>query len=441
MAFNEEQFKAIKAEFEIDGEHLQEIAASFRQDLQLGLRDVSLSSMRMLKSYVGLPSGKETGEYLALDFGGTNIRVFRIRLDGDGKYEIIKRVGRPLIVPGEYDYICKDATAEQMFDFIAELIDEAIDGDHDTKYYLGHTFSFPSTQDNLYNARLIIWTKEFATQGVEGEVANDLLVAALKRRGAENVVPVAVLNDTVAVLLSAAYKTPNIFIGSIYATGHNTCYLESSIHDPNGVGFGGMILNLECGNFMKLMPNRFDREYDEGSEKPGEQRFEKMVSGRYMGELLGMAIAELLGEKGKKYGLTSIDMSMMVLDDSENLIKASDIMVTAVFDPILPNRIYCIQQSLFSVNIHSLYSQSVYLDRPFIFGSGHSRNVNKSAKYIADLLKLKTSGSIPGQRKILFRSLLSLRVIPVCSFFMLVCIPILLCHRGPSLCIGIALLT
>ncbi|MBQ3434501.1 MAG: hexokinase, partial [Selenomonadaceae bacterium] len=330
MAFNEEQFKEIIAEFTIDTERLQTIAASFRQDLQLGLRDITLSSMRMLKSYVGLPSGKETGEYLALDFGGTNVRVFKIRLDGDGKFEIIKRVGRPLIVPGEYDYICKDATAEQMFDFIAELIDEAIDGDHQTKYYLGHTFSFPSTQDNLYNARLIIWTKEFATQGVEGQVANDLLVEALKRRGAGNVVPVAVLNDTVAVLLSAAYKTPNIFIGSIYATGHNTCYLEPSIHDPNGVGLGGMILNLECGNFMKLIPNRFDKEYDEGSEKPGEQRFEKMVSGRYMGELLGMAIAELLGEKGKKYGLTSVDMSMMILDRSTNLIKASDIIMAKV---------------------------------------------------------------------------------------------------------------
>ena len=330
MSFNEEQFKEIITEFTIDGERLHSIAASFRQDLQLGLRDVELSSMRMLKSYVGLPSGKETGDYLALDFGGTNIRVFRIRLDGDGKYEITKRVGRPLIVPGEYDYICKDATAEQMFDFIAELIDEAIDGDRSKKFYLGHTFSFPSTQDNIYNARLIIWTKEFATQGVEGEVANDLLVEALKRRGADNVEPVAVLNDTVAVLLSAAYKTPDTFIGSIYATGHNTCYLEPSIHDPNCFGSGGMILNLECGNFSKLIPNRFDKEYDEGSEKPGEQRFEKMVSGRYMGELFGMAIAELLGEKGKKYGFTSVDMSMIMLDESDNLQRASDIIMAKI---------------------------------------------------------------------------------------------------------------
>ena len=330
MAFNKEQFKEIMAEFTIDTDRLREIAASFRRDLQVGLEDVSQSSMRMLKSYVGLPSGNEKGEYIALDFGGTNVRVSKIRLDGGGKYEIVKRVGRPLVVAGEYDYICKDATAEQMFDFIAELIDEAIDGDRAKKYYLGHTFSFPSTQSNINNARLIIWTKEFATQGVEGEVANDLLAEALKRRGADNVEPVAVLNDTVAVLLSAAYKTPDIFIGSIYATGHNTCYLEPSIHDANCFGAGGMILNLECGNFMKLIPNKFDMEYDKQSEKPGEQRFEKMVSGRYMGELLGMAIAELLNEPGKKYGLTSIDMSNIILDNSEKLFKASDILMAKI---------------------------------------------------------------------------------------------------------------
>ena len=91
-----------------------------------------------------------------------------------------------------------------------------------------------------------------------------------------------------------------------------------------------MILNLECGNFSKLVPNRFDREYDERSEKPGEQRFEKMVSGRYMGELFGMAIAELLGEKGKNYGLTSVDMSAIILDESENLGKATDIIMAKV---------------------------------------------------------------------------------------------------------------
>lgn len=325
MSIDEKKFKEIIAEFTLTGEQLREIAANFRQDLQLGLKNPDDSSLRMLKSYVGLPDGTEHGEFLALDFGGTNIRVSRIRLEGEGRFEITKRVGEPLIIPGKYDYIGKDSKAEQMFDFLAKLIDEAIDNEREKKFYLGHTFSFPSSQDDLNNARLIIWTKEFATPGVEGEVVNDLLTAALKRRGIENVEPVAVINDTVAVLLSAAYKNSGIYIGSIYATGHNTCYIEPTIHDAKGFGKGGMILNLESGGFMKLAPNRFDQEFDKRSEKPGEQRFEKMVSGRYMGELLDMATAELLNDTGKNYGFTSIDMSAIISDDTPDLKKAAEI--------------------------------------------------------------------------------------------------------------------
>ena len=324
MAFTEGKFQDVLSEFAATTDFIKEVATNFQKDLQIGLRDPKSSSMRMLKSYVGLPTGKEKGEFLALDFGGTNVRVLRIKLEGEGRYEVIKKVGEPLIIPGKYDYIGKTSTADEMFGFLARLIDEAIDGDHGTKFYLGHTFSFPSTQDDLNNAKLIIWTKEFATPGVEGKVVNDLLLDALKKRGIENVVPVAVINDTVAVLLSAAYKQSDVYTGSIYATGHNTCYLESSINDPKGFGQGGMILNLECGNFMKLTPNRFDVALDRNSEKPGEQRFEKMVSGRYMGELFSMAVAELL-DSDQKFDFTSIDMSEIVSDDGENLERAASI--------------------------------------------------------------------------------------------------------------------
>ena len=314
MAFDKNQFDDIIEEFTVNGDTLHEIAADFRYDLRKGLQNPDESSLRMLKSYVGLPTGRETGEYLALDFGGTNLRVLRIQLKGEGKFEILKKVAKPLKVEGVYDFIGPDSTAEQMFDFIAELVDEAIDGDHTKKYLLGHTFSFPSEQSDLYNAKLIIWTKEFATPGVEGKVVNDLLKEALHRQGIDNVEPTAVINDTVAVLLAAAYKQPDVYIGSIYATGHNTCYLEpyaDSADEP-------MILNLESGGFMKLTPNRFDKAFDQASEKPGEQRLEKMVSGRYMGELFGMALADLLGEKGKSYEFTSIDMSNIIVDDSKD---------------------------------------------------------------------------------------------------------------------------
>lgn len=211
MAFDNNRFNSIIKEFTVDTDTLREIAADFRYDLRKGLQDPAQSSLRMLKSYLGLPSGRETGEYLALDFGGTNLRVLRISLKGAGKFEVLKKVAKPLKVEGVYDFIGPDSTAEEMFDFIAELVDEAIEGDHKKQFLLGHTFSFPSEQTNLYNAKLITWTKEFATPGVEGKVVNDLLKEALHRQGIDNVVPTAVINDTVAVLLAAAYKQPDVY--------------------------------------------------------------------------------------------------------------------------------------------------------------------------------------------------------------------------------------
>ena len=314
MAFDAEKVKEVINLFTVDTEALSTVAANFRQDMKIGLNNPDESSLRMLKSYVGLPTGAEKGEYLAMDFGGTNVRVLKIRLEGDGKFEIVKRAQKPLRVPGEYDYIGEGSKAVDMFDFLAGLVEEAVDGDHNTPYLLGHTFSFPSKQTNLYNARLIIWTKEFATSGVEGEVVNDLLKAALARKGLTNVEPTAVINDTVAVLLSAAYKRGDTYIGAIYATGQNICYLEPYAES----GEVPMILNLESGGFAKLAPNRYDQKLDEASERPGEQRLEKMVSGRYMGEIFDVVMAELLG-KEKKFGFTSIDLSAIIADNSADL--------------------------------------------------------------------------------------------------------------------------
>lgn len=310
MSFDKELIQNIIEEFKVDNENLQEIAANFRQDLQLGLKQSESTSLKMLKSYVSLPSGKEIGEYLALDFGGTNVRVSKIKLKGNGQFEVVKKIAKPLTS----EHISSKANANDLFNFIAELIDEAIDFDHSTKFYLGHTFSFPSSQTNLYNAKLIVWTKEFTTAGVEGKVVNDLLKEALNHKGITNVEPVSVINDTVAVLLSTSYQHTDTFIGSIYATGHNTCYLEPSV---------GMILNLESGGFMKLTPNRFDLELDSKSEKPNEQRLEKMVSGRYMGELFSIVMNELFNEK-LNCKFTSIDLSNIIEHEEQvkNLIES-----------------------------------------------------------------------------------------------------------------------
>lgn len=319
--FNERIFQEIIDAFTVNTEELQQVASAFRRDMAMGLSGEEMSSLRMLKSYVGLPSGEETGEFLALDFGGTNVRVLLIRLLGGGKYEVVRKAAKPLTVPGVYDFVGVEAAAADLFDFIAGMVDEVVGEDRAKEFLLGHTFSFPSKQTDLYNAKLITWTKEFAVRGVEGKVVNDLLTEALQRNGVRNVRPVAVINDTVATLLAAAYKNASTYIGSIYATGHNTAYLEPY----EGEAKPRMILNMESGGFNKLLPNKYDRILDEMSEKPGEQRLEKMVSGRYLGVLFGMALADGLAEKSD-FAFTSVDLSAILSDQSMELIEVKRVM-------------------------------------------------------------------------------------------------------------------
>ena len=123
--------------------------------------------------------------------------------------------------------------------------------------------------------------------GVEGAYVNAQLRAALTRAGLRSVQPTAILNDTAAVLLAAAFCAPGTAIAAIYATGFNSCYLET---------FGGqrppMVYNIESGSFRHFPQNPYDRQLDAASAKPGAQRLEKMISGRYLGELLTRVLRE-----------------------------------------------------------------------------------------------------------------------------------------------------
>jgi hexokinase len=310
------KYEKIIEDFTVDSEELEEIAAIFRRDIVRGLAGDENSAFKMLKSYLGLPTRQEKGEFIALDFGGTNVRALLIRLLGGGKSEIVKKASGQL-VNDDHNYISADNTADDLFGFIADIIMQV--AEPDKEYRLGHTFSFPSYQENLSDARLISWTKEFATKGVEGENVSELLAKALAKRGGAKIKPVAVLNDTVAVVAAAAYKYDNADIGSICGTGHNTAYLER--YKDSGKAIKPMILNLECGNFDKLVTNHFDQRLDSQSEKPGEQRLEKMVSGCYLGELFYLAVCEAFDLEHRNVYFDGADLSAIIGDRSGDLAK------------------------------------------------------------------------------------------------------------------------
>lgn len=345
MRINEVYLQKIIEELTLNKEQISEIACALRFDMQLALRGDE-ASMPMLYSYIGMPSGEEKGDFLALDFGGTNIRAELICLKGHSEYEIVQVVKRPLVTEA-YNLVNGSASVAEVFDFIADMFAELLAGREHKTYYLGHTFSFPSEQTDINNARLLYWTKEFAIPGVVGEVVNDLLAAAFARKGLDYIQPVAVINDTVAELLAGGYQYPDTQIGSIYATGCNNCYMEKSA----AVGRPAGIINMESGSFNKLAPSHWDIKVDEASERPGHQRHEKMTSGRYMGELLSVIVQELL-HLPQKPAFTAIDMSGIMSDTTATALDAAKI-ISAQVGPLEPGEAAYIRELTEAIAIRS----------------------------------------------------------------------------------------
>lgn len=129
---------------------------------------------------MAFPDGYETGTFLALDMGGTNLRVCEITLtDQKSEFDIIQSKYR---MPEEL----KTGTSEELWEYIADCLQQFIETHHGTTNLdtlpLGFTFSYPATQDYIDEGVLQRWTKGFDIDGVEGKNVVPLFEAALKAR-------------------------------------------------------------------------------------------------------------------------------------------------------------------------------------------------------------------------------------------------------------------
>ena len=291
----------VEDDFSIPDQILSGIAVEFQMALQAGLRGEK-SSLGMFPSFLKAPDGQVCGQFLALDFGGTNVRGSLVDLQGAGKHRETNYVTLPLIdqVAGQ-DLTTERTNAERLFDFVATVAKAALGQGTQRELDpmpLGFTFSFPCRQENLTKAVLLKWVKEIKVAGAVGEDAGRMLCDALQRLGLSKLELKAITNDTVATLLAGAYRDPTVDVASIIGTGHNTCYLEL-----NAPGISGpMIINTEAGNFDRLPMTDWDRLLDAQSKNPGEQRLEKMVSGRYLGELFRLIWQRFWSEGQIPYG-------------------------------------------------------------------------------------------------------------------------------------------
>ncbi|NWY75049.1 HXK3 protein, partial [Erithacus rubecula] len=268
---------------------LENVQALMRQEMDRGLCKETnpTASVRMLPTYVThTPDGTERGDFLALDLGGTNFRVLVVRVTEEG----ITMASEIYIIPATI----MQGTGEALFDHILDcIIDFQMKQNLVTQILpLGFTFSFPCQQVGLDKALLLTWTKGFNASGCVGKDVVQLLRDAAKRKQHLGMQVVALVNDTVGTMMACGYDDPKCEIGLIVGTGTNACYMEEMRNVGTVDGDQGrMCINMEWGAFgdngcLDHLFTHFDRVVDETTINPGKQRFEKLISGMYLGEIV-----------------------------------------------------------------------------------------------------------------------------------------------------------
>lgn len=252
----------------------QALISAFISEMEKGLAGEE-SSLMMVPAFVGV-SGRipQHRKVAVLDAGGTNFRGGLVELPP----RVTERQNRPM--PGVKD----DVGIEAFYEAFASEVRRVKPGADAEK--IGWCFSYPAEATPELDAKLARWTKNIRAPGIVGQYVGAEL---LKRLGGGKV---AIVNDTVATLLAAKAtegdRVYSSYIGFILGTGTNCAYVEKRSNilklpqEARSAG-GDMVVNAESGGFGKIEQSAFDAAMDAKTLQRGQNVFEKMIAGAYLG--------------------------------------------------------------------------------------------------------------------------------------------------------------
>jgi len=115
------------------------------------------------------------------------------------------------------------------------------------------------------------------------------------------------INDTTGTLMASSYADSETQIGTIFGTGSNVAYMERCSDIPKlakgAVALDGiMAINCEYREFDNgqhvLSSTEYDDQIDRDSPRPGQQLYEKLVAGYYLGEIYRRVLVDIREKHG-----------------------------------------------------------------------------------------------------------------------------------------------
>ena len=140
--------------------------------------------------------------------------------------------------------------------------------------------------------------------------------------------------------MASSYADKETQVGSIFGTGSNAAYMERCSEIPKLAKHcfplgASMAINCEYGAFdnsRTVLPfTDYDESIDSCSPRPGQQRYEKLVAGFYLGEIFRQVLVDMSNERSliflnqdlsqlkQPYTLDSSFVARIETDGSEDL--------------------------------------------------------------------------------------------------------------------------
>lgn len=271
---------------------------------------LATSDASMLPSHWSrLPTGHETGNFLALDVGGTNFRLAFVKLNGQQNFKT------PVSILAAASFTIDDKiralSGLEFFAWMAGCIHTFLHANTPVRstmsssskpLRMGLSWSFPVNQTSASTARILSMGKGFrASIDLHRFDLNALLMTACHRYSL-NVRLSAIVVDAAATLLSQAYLEPteDIAISLILGTGVNAAaYMPiDAFGSPKQPRMLGTEVNTICNTELSMfghstLPStEWDDKLRRAHPQPDYQPLEQRTSGRYLGEIVRLILVD-----------------------------------------------------------------------------------------------------------------------------------------------------
>ncbi|MFV0507512.1 MAG: hexokinase family protein [Bacteroidales bacterium] len=313
----------------LDIKQQKNISNSFCEKVLQGL-DKEGQELLCIPTYVSPIEGELNGAVTVVDFGGTNLRVAVVEFKKGVAVVTHGPVGKKLDPE-----LGETRSLEALFKAIAGLVNVL---GYEEETPIGYCYSYPATSLKDGDAIGIGMSKDLAITELIGSKIGKPLLDYLNKNCKSKFSDIKVANDTITTLF-AGKTLPGFdsYIGLIVGTGTNmaTFFHTSRINKDIESWEGILPINLESGNFTPDVLTELDKIVDDKSSNKGKQKFEKAVSGMFVGRLLNAAFPDKFDEhtdgkymsyvidNPKKFDTEAVELSQDAYKRSAKLVAST----------------------------------------------------------------------------------------------------------------------